>query len=556
MPWREPEYEGEFPSLGWLVLDWAQAEFKVPDGPYAGEQLTLTDEQATILVRYYQLDNRGRFVFRRGAVRRSQGWGKSPLLAICALAELCGPSRFGGWDADGEPVGVEPTTPWVQVAAVSEDQTENTYAALYTMASESDLSGSVLDVGLTRIFVPGSNGRLEPVTAAAGTRLGQRVSFAVLDETHLWTSRNGGKKLAATIRRNAGKMNGRTFESTNAHEPGEESVAEMTYEAAQHGAAGLMYDAVEAPHVEDLSNRKEVVAALKIAYGDAKWVDLNRIAAEIADPSTDPNDARRFYFNQLVSDSGRPVDIPKWETLERPDIEVPLGSYIGLGFDGSISDDSTVLYGCTTDGHVFEIEAWERTPDLPRDWVVPRGAVAERVARAFSDYRVGRMFCDPPKWWTEIEGWASQFGEETVLAFPTNSARRFAPACGRFSVAVREGSITHDGKPGLTTNLAACAKKRVRLADDDEDGRTPFVIVKADTRKIDRAVGAILALEAAKTMPVEQGPIGVWDLNEVVARLRSEQAGSPVEEFDGGPAEQPGSSTGQRFIPLGDMPRR
>jgi hypothetical protein len=130
------------------------------------------------------------------------------------------------------------------------------------------------------------------------------------------------------------------------------------------------------------------------------------------------------------------------------------------------------------------------------------------------------MLCDPPKWWTEIEQWAHLYGEEVVVGFDTNSPRRFGPACGRFATAVREGSITHDGKEGLIANLAACAKRKVRLADSDEDGRTQFVIVKADTRKIDRAVGAILALEAALTMPVRRVP-QIISMNDIVRDLRA-----------------------------------
>ena len=510
MPWRGPSYDGEFPSLGWDILEWAEKYFKVPDGPLAGEPLVLTDEQAAILVRFYGLDNRGRFVFRRGAVRRSQGWGKSPLLALMGLAELVGPSRFDGWSAAGEPVGVAQTTPWVQVAAVSEDQTDNTYAALYSMASESDLAGNSLDVGLTRVFLKQNQGRLEPVTASAGTRLGQRVTFAVLDETHLWTQRNGGLKLAATIRRNAGKMNGRTFESTNAHEPGEDSVAERTYKASQAGAPGLLYDAVEAPPVEDLGDRQAVKAALKVAYGDSTWVDLDRLVEEIADPGTDPDDARRFYFSQLVSSGGKPVDLQLWERLAKPGREITAGDHVGLGFDGSIYDDSTVLYGCTRDGHIFEVASWNRPAGAPDGWHVPRIEVDEAVEAAFARYDVGRMFCDPPRWHTEIETWAARHKnkrartkdeEEIVLALDTNRASRFAPACDRFATMARERSISHDGRPLLTAHLAATVKKRVRLGDDDDDGRTRFVVVKEDTRKIDATVGAILALEAAMTMP-------------------------------------------------------
>lgn len=500
MGWRGPKYEGEFPSLGWGILEWAEANFPVPDGPLAGEPLILTDEQATILVRWYQLDDRGHFVYRRAAVRRSQGWGKSPLLAIIALAETCGPARFGGWDAGGDPVGVRVPAPWVQVAAVSEDQTDNTYAALYEMANESDLNGTVLDVGLTRIFVRGG-GRLEPVTSAAGSRLGQRVTFSVFDETHLWTRRNGGHKLAATIRRNAGKMGGRTFESTNAHAPGEDSVAERTWKAAEKGAPGLLYDSIDVPAVEDLGDRAAVRSALETAYGDARWVNLDRLVDEIADPATDPDDARRFYLNQLVSAGGKPVDIGAWESLGLPGGVPKAGTEIGMGFDGSISDDLTTLYGCTREGHIFEICVWERPDNAPSDWKVPRLEVHEVVAESMATWRVGLMLCDPPKWWTEIEQWAQLYGDELVVMLDTNQARRFAPACGRFGTAVREGTVTHDGRYGLTAHLAAARKKNVRILEDDDDGRTQWVIVKEDVRKIDRAVAAILAHEAAMTMP-------------------------------------------------------
>lgn len=503
MPWRGPEYDGEFPSLGWHILDWALEHLVVPDGPLAGQPLDLTDEQARILVRFYGLDDRGRFLFRRAAVRRAQGWGKSPLLALIALAELAGPTRFDGWDANGEPVAVRPVAPWVQVAAVSEDQTDNTYAAAYAMAQESDLAGTLIDIGITRMFLVGETGRLEPVTASAGTRLGQRITFAVLDEPHLWTRRNGGHKLASTIRRNAGKMNGRTFESTNAHMVGEDSVAERTYQAHLQGAPGLLYDSVEAPEVPDLTKKAQVKKALKVAYGDSsRWVDLSRIAAEIADPGTDPNDARRFYLNQLTSGGECPFDMLQWDRLARPEVVVPDGAHVGLGFDGSISSDRTVLWGVWMRGddvpHLFKVARW--APDLGDR--INRPEVHEAVAAAFDRFRVGRMYADPPKWWSELDQWAALYGEDRVVALDTNQARRFAPECDRFATTLREGGFTHDGDPEMRLSLSACAKKAVRLADDEDDGRSKFVIVKADTRKIDDAVGGVLALGAAMSMPL------------------------------------------------------
>lgn len=505
MPWRGPSYDGEFPSLGWQVLDWAEAHFKVPDGPLAGERLTLTDEQASIVVRFYGIDDRGRFLFRRAAVRRAQGWGKSPLLAVIALAELAGPTRFAGWDATGEPVGADPVAPWVQVAAVSEDQTDNTYAALYAMADESDLSGSVLDVGLTRVFLKGQTGRLEPVTAAAGSRLGQRITFAVLDETHLWLPRNGGVKLAATLRRNAAKMNGRTFESTNAHLPGEDSVAERTCKAAESGSAGLLYDSVEAPEVPDLTDRAAVRAALEVAYGDsAAWVPLDRVADDIADPATDASDARRFFLNQLVAGTGQGVDPIAWESAARPGRVVADDEPIGVGFDGSVSNDATALIGCTTDGFVFPIRIWER-PLGDRSWRVPRLEVHEEVRKLLSTRRVVAMLCDPPRWASEIEEWQEEFGD-VVEAFDTNQPRRMAPACDRFATDVSTGELTHSGEARLTAHVLAMGRQKVRVKDDESDGRTRFVFVKTDVRKIDAGIAATLAVEASTRQMAEAKP--------------------------------------------------
>lgn len=509
MPWRGPSYEGEFPSLGWDLIDWFERYFRVPDGPLAGEPLRLTDEQADIVVRWYALDDRHRWLFRRGAVRRPQGWGKSPMLGLIALGELCGPTVFDGWDANGDPVGRPQPAPWVQVAALSEDQADNTYAAIHAMSAESELSGSVLDVGITRIYLRDGVGRLEPVTSAAGTRLGQRVTFAVLDETHLWTKRTGGHKLAATIRRNAGKMNGRTFESTNAHLPGEFSVAELTFDAHQKGAPGLLYDARVGVEVESLEDAGAVRRALDAAYGGSRaFVDLDRIAAEIADPGTDPTDARRFYLNQLVAGIDQFVDIQLWDRLAAPRVVEP-GERVGLGFDGSISDDLTVLRGCTADGFTFTVGAWERPANAPAGWLVPRAEVHATLREAFARWDVGLLVCDPPKWWTEIEAWGAEFGDDRVEVLDTNSARRFAPLCDRYAVAVREGSLSHDGSSRLRAHLAASSRKPVRLADDLTDGRSPFVITKMDTRKIDEAVAEVLAFYAAETMDAAEVPVEV-----------------------------------------------
>src|SRR5690606_18603498 len=122
-------------TLGWPILEWVTEYVLQPDGPQAGEPFTFTDEQVRILLRWFALDEGGRFRYRSGTIRRLKGWGKDPFLAVLSLVEFVGPSRFGGWNAAGMPVAVPHPAPWVQVAAVSLTQTRNTFRLFPGMMS-------------------------------------------------------------------------------------------------------------------------------------------------------------------------------------------------------------------------------------------------------------------------------------------------------------------------------------------------------------------------------------------------------------------------------------
>ena len=173
---------------------------------------------------------------------------------------------------------------------------------------------------------------------------------------------------------------------------------------------------------------------------------------------------------------------------------------------------SMVLIGCTeVDGkpHTFEIEVWKRPDNAKHGWRIPRSEVQARVAEAFQYWDVGLMLCDPAKWQTEIEGWAEYYGEERVMFFDTNQPTRMARACDRFLTAIAEGAFSHDGSKELTDQVLAMYKRKVRIREEDDDGRTKFVFVKGpDKSKIDAGIGAVLALEAFATQEVALP--GVW----------------------------------------------
>lgn len=492
--WRGAEYPGEFPSLGWGLIDLAESYLRVPAGELAGQALKLTDEQVEFVVRLHRIDPvSGRYQFRRAVLRRSKGWGKSPIGGVLCLGHFVGPVVFDGWDANGEPVGRPHRSPLVQVAATAEDQTDNVWTPIRSMVEGSSIVDDFgLDVGLTRIYLRGNPAAaMEPVTTKAPSKEGEPTTFAIIDESHLLLPTNGGKRLVATIRRNVAKTNGLSVELTNAHVPGEESVAEKSFDAAERGEPGLLYDSREGPSVEDLADRPTLMAALRVAYGEAvAYIDLDRLADECVDPATEPADARRFYLNQLVAEAEDAVEIALWDApgIARPDARLAAGDVVTVGFDGSDGGDSTALVALrASDRCLFVLGVWDRPEGAGGGWKVPRGEVHDRVAAAFADYRVVRMFCDPPYWQTDIDGWRAEYGDKVVERWATSSPPKITEASGRFDALLRAGELAHDGDGRLRAHVAAARRQRCRL------GWRP---VKKDTRKIDLFIAALGAVHA------------------------------------------------------------
>ncbi len=506
-------------TLGWAVLEWMAEFLTQPDGPDAGAPLLLTREQVRILLRWYAIDARGRFLYRRGVLRRCKGWGKSPFLAALACAEMCGPVRFNGWGADKRPVVAPHPAPWIQVAAVSRDQTRNTMTVFPGMFSDAAIDTYGIDLGKEIIYARGG-GRAEAVTSSPRTLEGGRPTLVIADETSHWLRSNSGHDMAEAIRRNLGKSrdgSGRSLEITNAHLAGEDSVAELTHVAAQVAdwkLPGVYYDSVEAPPVADMSDLEAVRAAVVAAAGDATWIDVDRIVGEIADPATPASVARRFYFNTVVE-----ADAEEWlppgawaECEERHGIEPH--AQIAVGFDGSFNGDSTAIVGVTIKGtpHIDVLGCWERPEGASADWHVDILDVEERLRRICKEYDVREIAADPYRWARSLELLRDE--GLPVSEFP-QSASRMVPATQRFAEAVANHQVTHSGDDRLRRHVANAVLK--------VDSRGPRLSKpsKWSPKRIDLAVAAVMALDRAASYD-NRGPT-VWVLEEVLADMQERQ---------------------------------
>jgi terminase large subunit-like protein len=476
------------------VLAWTAAYLRQPDGVNAGAPWSFTREQARAVARWYAIDAEGRFIYRRGVVRRCKGWGKSPFGAALAAVELCAPCRFGGFDADGMPVAVCHPSPWIQVAAVNSDQTRNVLRALTGMFTNAAIDEYRIDLGKQITY--SATGQIEAVTSSPRALEGGRATLVILDESQEWIESNKGHAMALAIRRNAAKSpdgSSRSLELANAHLPGENSVAELTYEAwtkANGDVPGLLYDSVEAPPVADLSDVGAVRSAIEVARGDSVWLDVDRLAAEIADPTTPAHIAHRYFLNRVVAvGSERWMDPELWASRARPEIEIPRGSRVVLGFDGGWKDDNTalvvVLLGEVP--HIDLVRLWAPPPHDP-DWTVSVLDVEDEIRECCRRWRVREIAADASRWQRSLSILLDE--GHPCVEFP-QSAPRMIRATASFMEAVSNGTMTHSGNPDLARHVLNAVIHETRNGDHLRKDK------RGSQRKIDAAIAAVMAHDRA-----------------------------------------------------------
>jgi phage terminase large subunit-like protein len=502
-------------TLGWGILNWLAAYVRSPDGE---GNFIPTLEQARFILWLYAVKDDGTYLYRDIVFRRCKGAGKDPLAAALALVELCGPVAFSHF-AEEEPVGKPRHAAWVQVVAVSQDQTRNTMSLFPVMISKPLKEQYSLDVNKTIIYSE-AGGRIEAVTSSPYSMEGNRPTFVICNETQWWNGSNDGHTLAGVITGNLTKIpNARRLAICNAHIPGEDSVAERDYDAWQNVVSGqavdvsVLYDALEAPAdtpVSEIPSEKEdpdgyaagiakLREGVKIAAGDSYWLPLDAIVEAVLDVRNPVTESRRKHLNQVNASEDSWIAPYEWDAISDTEARLVKGDRITLGFDGSKSNDWTALVACRVeDGCLFLVKAWN--PAKYPSEEVPREDVDATVRSMFESYDVLAFRADVREFEAYVDQWGRDFKKRMkVNASPNNpvafdmrgQTKRFSFDCERFLDAVIEQEVTHDGN--LTLRQHVLNAKRYPTNFDAISIRKAS---KDSSRKIDAAVCAVLAYGA------------------------------------------------------------
>jgi phage terminase large subunit-like protein len=506
--WRGPRTEGELPTLGWAVLDAIQDLCVIPDGEFAGEPFLLSDWQQEFVLNFYELKPdavkdltkpSGAFRYNRGGqIVEPQKLGKGPFAAAMIIVESFGPVLFDGWDADGEPVGRPWATPWIQVTAVSEDQTANVWRSLVPMIELGNLKAEIPDTGETRINLP-NGGKIEPVTASARSRLGQRITFAVEDEAHDWTKRNGGRKLADTQRRNLAGMGGRFLETGNAWDPSEQSVAQATHESGV-GVFRMMGKGGRG----SIKNKRERMRVLRNLYGSSWWVDTERISSEIDDllKRGELAQAERYFLNRVVPGEDRAFDGERWRKLKREREQPKPGSLVTVGVDGARYEDALAMVATEVDsGWQWPLGIWTKPETANDDYEHDFDEVDGTLSEAMETWSVWRVYVDPGSQYANIEAlldrWQGKYGDKVVVAWLMSRPKQAAIMVRKYAASIKAGDVTHDGDEVMARHVENTRRKPI--ASYDDEGRQLWTISKEapmSPNKIDAAAAGALSWEA------------------------------------------------------------
>lgn len=484
-------------TLGWQVLAWCGRWLQHA----RGRPWRFTDEQARFLLWWYAVDEGGRWIYRDGVLQRLKGWGKDPLGACLCAVEMLGPCRVDRMER-GQPVPADSPDAWVQIAAVSLEQTKTTMRLFPGLFSDSAKQQFRLHVGKETIYGLGDRRLIQAVTSSPSTLEGARATLVILNETHHWAAQNSGHDMADVIERNAVKSQGgsaRTLRMTNAYEPGEDSVAQRDREAWDAVVAGrvapngMLYDSLEAPPDAplSLSAAPAVVAGVR---GDSVWLDVERIVESIGDVRNPPSRSRRFWYNQITATEDAWLAPQEWDARADATKAVADGSAVTLGFDGSKTDDHSALIGCDVEsGHLFEIEVWEPSSTTGE---VDRAAIDRAVRAAFQRWDVVGFYSDLHPFESYVDQWAEELSADLcVKASPHQPVawdirargQAFTVACERLHDAVLEGAVSHCGSARFRQHV-----HNARRAPN-KWGTSVRKEQRESSRKIDSVPAAVLA---------------------------------------------------------------
>lgn len=510
-------------SLGWGFLSWTTRHLTGK----GTRPWWWTPEQTRFLLWYYAVDSDGDFLCRSGRLQRLKGWGKDPTAAGIAIGSLHAPIMFDRWEGD-RPIGRDDPEAWTQIAAVSQDQTKNTFKLFPSLIPRETRTRYGIQVGKLNVWSDGDQRQIEGISTAADSNEGGRPHLIIRAETQNWLKTNGGHDLNGAMDGNAAKAEvgspARVLDIFNAWRPGRDSIAERAREGWEESTDehpfikyGVLWDSLEAPPEAPLT-KDAAPEVIRCIAGDASWLDVRpkgTIMESILNPDNSPSESRRKWYNQVVGTEDAWAQ-PRWvddKRNRRKDDALQLGDRVALFGDGSKSGDDTGLIAIRlTDGLCQVLHHQHPGTDAKGEPIlVNRNLLDAAVDLAFDTYKVVAFWFDPSHakaddaieddrfWWPMVDKWHETYHRKLDKRFwPIKSGPKLHSVAfdmsGSAAQALFQPAVTQaaeDMEAGEAPYRDSAVLRRHMKNARRREGRFGIMLGKesrSSTRKIDLAV--------------------------------------------------------------------
>ena len=487
--WLSPVADADLKrSRGNDIADFAEALCKITKDSiagHAGEDLIFRPWQRELTKQLFAVKADGTFRHRIGLIGLPRKNGKSAWLSAVALESLVLGAQGGE----------------IYSCAAEKEQAKIVFNTAKEMVRLHPELSELLTVYKDTILNPKTGSVYRALSSDAFSKEGLNPTLVCFDELHAQPNRELFDVMSLAMgARIEPMLVAITTAGVKSDSSGRDSICFSLYEYGKRIALGEVddpsfffawWEANNDGDYRDTSAWKEANPGFDdiVAADDFASAILRTPEAEFK--------TKRLNIWTSVSDTWLPHGA--WDVLS-DSREIPDGSDVVLGFDGSFNGDCTAIVAVSVGEvpHIMPVAVWEKPDEADASWQIPVLEVEDAIRAAATRWQVLEIACDPYRWARTFQ----VLDDEglPVVTFP-QTASRMTPATTRFFESVVNSTLTHNGDARLARHIA-----NAQLRTDNRGSRLAKE-AKGSKRRIDLAVSSVMALERASWWQSQGGAL-------------------------------------------------
>ena len=487
--WLSPVAEADLKrSRGNDIADFAEALCKITKDSiagHAGEDLIFRPWQRELTKQLFAVKADGTFRHRIGLVGLPRKNGKSAWLSAIALESLVLGAQGGE----------------IYSCAAEKEQAKIVFNTAKEMVRLHPELSELLTVYKDTIHNPKTGSVYRALSSDAFSKEGLNPTLVCFDELHAQPNRELFDVMSLAMgARIEPMLVAITTAGVKSDNSGKDSICFSLYEYGKRIALGEVVDPSfffawwEANNDGDY---RDPNAWKEANPGFDDIVAADDFASAILRTPEAEFKTKRLNIWTSTSDTWLPHGA--WDVLSDPR-EIPDGTDVVLGFDGSFNGDCTAIVAVSVEEvpHIMPVAVWEKPDEADASWQIPVLEVEDAIRAAATRWQVLEIACDPYRWARTFQ----VLDDEglPVVTFP-QTASRMTPATTRFFESVVNKTLTHNGDARLARHIG-----NAQLRTDNRGSRLAKE-AKGSKRRIDLAVSSVMALERASWWQSQGGAL-------------------------------------------------